>query len=49
MGIGTLGPAELIVILLIVLLVFGGSRISALASALGGSIRQFKKGLRDEQ
>lgn len=45
MSIGSLGTWELIVILLIVVLVFGSSRIPALAAALGGTIKQFKRGL----
>lgn len=38
-----LGPTELIIILVIVLLIFGGSRIPKLASGLGKSITDFKK------
>jgi sec-independent protein translocase protein TatA len=47
MGIGSLGTWELVVILLIVVLLFGGSRIPALAAAVGSTIKQFKKGLTD--
>jgi sec-independent protein translocase protein TatA len=43
-----LGVPELLIILVIVLLLFGASRISGLASALGGSIREFKKAVRDD-
>jgi sec-independent protein translocase protein TatA len=42
-----LGPWELLIILLIVIAVFGASRIAGIGSALGGSIREFKKAVRD--
>ena len=37
-----LGVPELLIILVIVVLLFGASRISGVASALGGSIKAFK-------
>ena len=40
-----LGASELIVIFLILLLVFGASRLPALGEGLGRTIRGFKKGL----
>ena len=43
-----LGRAELLVILLIVIAIFGASRIAGIGSALGGSIREFKKAVRDD-
>lgn len=43
-----LGPMELIIILLIVIAIFGASRIAGIGSALGGSIREFKKAVRDD-
>lgn len=42
-GIGMPGPAELILILVIVLVVFGHNRIPQLGEALGKGIRNFKK------
>jgi len=36
-----LGVPELLIILVIVVLLFGASRISGVASALGGSIKAF--------
>ena len=42
-GIFGLGGTELIVILLIVLLLFGGAKLPALAKGLGQSIKEFKK------
>lgn len=40
-----IGPPELIIILIIVLLIFGPGRIVKLAHEMGASIRQFKEGL----
>ncbi|MFH1753692.1 MAG: twin-arginine translocase TatA/TatE family subunit [Candidatus Omnitrophota bacterium] len=38
-----LGMGELVVILLIVLLIFGASRLPQIAQALGKSVKEFKK------
>jgi sec-independent protein translocase protein TatA len=38
---------ELIIILLIVLVLFGASRLRGIGGALGGSISEFKKALND--
>ncbi len=43
-----LGPWELLIILMIVIAVFGASRLSGIGSALGSSIREFKTAVRDE-
>jgi sec-independent protein translocase protein TatA len=43
-----LGVPELLIILVILVLVFGASRITSLGSALGGSIREFKRAAKDE-
>lgn len=42
------GPTELIIILLILVLLFGASRLRGLGGALGGSIREFRTAVRDE-
>jgi sec-independent protein translocase protein TatA len=42
------GPGELVVILLIVLLLFGGSRIPQIARSLGEAIKEFKKASKDD-
>jgi sec-independent protein translocase protein TatA len=42
-----LGPTELIIILLIVLLIFGGAKLPKLARSMGQAQREFKKGLDD--
>lgn len=44
----TLGIGELVIILVIVLLLFGASRITGVASALGGSIKAFRKAVRED-
>jgi len=41
------GMGELIVILLIILLLFGASRLPGIARALGKSIKEFKKAEKD--
>jgi len=40
-----LGPTELIIILAIVLLPFGGKKLPSLARSLGKSSKEFKKGM----
>jgi sec-independent protein translocase protein TatA len=42
------GMRELIIILVIVLLVFGTKRLANIGSDLGGAIKGFKKGMKDE-
>ena len=43
-----LGIGELLIILAIVLLLFGPKRLKTLGSDLGGAIKGFKKGMKDE-
>lgn len=45
----SLGVPELLIILVIVVVLFGASRLSGIGTALGGSIREFKKAVRDEE
>ncbi len=40
-----IGPTELIIILVIVILLFGVGRIGKIAGELGSGIRSFKEGL----
>jgi sec-independent protein translocase protein TatA len=47
-GIAGLGMPELLVILVILLLLFGGSKLPSLAKGLGQSVKEFKKASRDE-
>jgi len=44
----TMGPLEVILVLVIVLLVFGVGRIAKLGGELGKGIRAFKDGLEGE-
>ena len=42
------GWRELIIVLVIVLLVFGTKRLTNIGSDLGGAIKGFKKGMKDD-
>jgi sec-independent protein translocase protein TatA len=41
------GPAELLIVLLVVLVVFGGAKIPELARSLGKAKREFAEGMRE--
>ena len=43
-----LGMPELVIILVILLVLFGGSKLPGLAKGLGQSIKEFKKSSKDE-
>jgi sec-independent protein translocase protein TatA len=47
-GIMGLGPGELVIILIILLVLFGGTKLPGLAKGLGQSIKEFKKASKDE-
>jgi sec-independent protein translocase protein TatA len=40
--LGTVGPFELLIILAIIILIFGASRLSGLGKGMGQAIRGFK-------
>ena len=40
-----LGPTELLILLLLVMLLFGASRLPKLARSLGQSSKEFRKGM----
>jgi sec-independent protein translocase protein TatA len=46
---GRLGPTELIILLVIVLLLFGPGRIGKIAGELGKGIKSFREGLSGDE
>lgn len=46
--LGIVGPTEVILIIAIVLLLFGGKKIPELMKGIGKGAREFKKGLNGE-
>jgi len=47
--VGSFGWQELLIILGILLLLFGATRLPSLARSLGSSVRGFKKGLNEDE
>lgn len=45
--LGNLGPTELIIILVIVLVLFGARRVPEIGASIGRGIREFKKNISD--
>ncbi|MEM8532104.1 MAG: twin-arginine translocase TatA/TatE family subunit [Chloroflexota bacterium] len=45
----SIGPLELVIILLILIMLFGATRLKGIGGAIGGSIREFKTAVRDEK
>ncbi len=45
---GRFGITEILILLVIALVFFGGSRIAGIGKGLGEGIRNFKKGLKDD-
>ena len=48
-GIPSLGPMELIIALVVILLLFGAKRIPELARGLASGVREFKAGTKEGQ
>lgn len=46
---GSLGLSELLVILAICLVIFGGRRLPDVARGLGSALRNFKEGMKDDR
>ncbi|GIV95586.1 MAG: Sec-independent protein translocase protein TatA [Herpetosiphonaceae bacterium] len=46
---GNLGATELLIILLIVVVIFGASRLADVGGALGKGIREFRRSVRDDE
>ena len=47
-NMGNFGPTEIILIVLVLVILFGGKKIPELMKGLGDGIRQFKKGMNEE-
>ncbi len=45
--LGNLGAPEIVIILVVILLLFGASKIPELMRSMGSGIGEFKKGLKD--
>jgi len=45
---GNIGTTEIILIVLVVVLLFGAKKIPELAQGIGKGIKEFKKGMKDE-
>jgi sec-independent protein translocase protein TatA len=43
-----IGPMQLVIVLLIVILLFGTKKIASLGSDLGGALKGFKKAVKDD-
>lgn len=48
-GIGGLGVPELLIILVVVLVIFGASRVADIGGSLGKAIREFRKEVREDE
>ncbi len=48
MGIGGISIWQILIVLLVVLVLFGGKKIRALGSDLGEGLKGFKKAIKDE-
>jgi len=48
-GLRGIGIPELLIVLVIVVLIFGTSKLSGIGGALGNSIREFRKALTDDE
>ena len=47
--LGNIGTGEIIIIVLIVLLLFGGAKIPELMKGLGKGVKSFKQGLKEDE
>jgi len=47
LGLERMGPLEILLIVVVLVLIFGAKRIPELARSLGKSINEFKKGQRE--
>jgi sec-independent protein translocase protein TatA len=49
LGIANLGPTELVIIVLVIFLLFGATRLPQLAKALGQSKKAFREGIEEAE
>ncbi len=49
MHLGSLGPVELLLIVLAIAMIFGASKLGDLGGALGKSVKDFKKAAKDDE
>ena len=45
---GNIGPLEILLVLLVILLLFGATRLPRLSRSMGQSVRSFKQGLKED-
>ena len=43
-----IGPTELVIVLLIVVVIFGGTRFAQIGKGLGTGIKEFKKAMKND-
>ncbi len=49
MGLGGLGPWELAIVLVIVLVVFGAGKLPSIGGSIGEAIKNFKKAMKESE
>ena len=47
--LGQMGPWQIAIIVIAILLLFGGKRIPELMKGLGSGVKEFRKGLKDDE
>lgn len=47
--LGVIGPGQIVIVVILVLLLFGGKKIPELMKGLGTGIKEFKKATEDEK
>jgi sec-independent protein translocase protein TatA len=47
--LGEFGPTEIILVLAVILLLFGGKKIPELMKGLGSGVKEFKNAAKDDQ
>lgn len=46
--LGVIGPLQITLIVVVILLLFGGKKIPELMKGLGGGVKEFKNAMKDE-